>query len=451
MDYQGKRVGIIGFGINNAELLPWLQERGAQVTILDKNQNLEIPVGIESRLGEHYLDSLTDFEILFRSPGVPFLTPQIQAALVAGVIVTSQTQLFLEECPCRVIGVTGTKGKGTTASLIKSMLDVAHLHGEIPGTTHLAGNIGVSPLGLLSTLHDDDWIILELSSFQTQDLKKSPHIAVILNITEDHLDHHKDLAEYHNAKRNLVRHQDGDDYVVINHDSDVAMSFLDVTSAQPYFYSGQQPVEPGAFVRNDQVIITFPLEPNTPVVSLTDLKIVGKHNLENVAAAATCARLTGASVKSISMGAEAFAGLPYHIEFIAQKQGVDFYNDSFSTNPTSTIAAINSFSQPITLILGGSSKEADFTELITKISASPVQTVICIGQEGQRLKTLISSATDSVNVIEGGSTMAEIVHLASSLTKTGGIVLLSPACASLDMFQDYKDRGAQFTEAVKNL
>lgn len=451
MDYRGKYIGIIGFGVNNAELLPYLQERGAHVMVLDKKPDIAVPTGVESVLGENYLDNVTDFDILFRSPGLPFLTPQIQAAQVAGVIVTSQTQLFLEECPCRVIAVTGTKGKGTTASLIKSMLDVAHLHSEVSGHIYLAGNIGVSPIGLLGTLTNEDWVILELSSFQTQDLKKSPHIAVILNITQDHLDHHKDIGEYHDAKRNLVRHQDGDDYVVINHDSEVAMSFLDVTSAQPYFYSSKQPTEPGAYVKNDAVILNFPFEPNTKLVEASDIKLLGKHNLENIAAAAVAASLTGASFNSIKLGAETFSGLPYHTEFIAEKKEVKFYNDSFATAPDSTIVAIRSFDQPIILILGGSPKGANFSELISEIKTSTVKTIICIGIEGRRFKSEFAPQAGDIHLVDGGKTMTEIVHTAANHAKSGEVVLLSPASASLDMFKDYKDRGKQFTEAVKTL
>ncbi len=452
MDYQGKRVGIIGYGVNNKELLPLLQERGALVTVLDMDESLATELtNVDHRLGEHYLDSLTDFEIVFRTPRLPYLSPQIQAAQAAGVLVTSQTQLFLEECPARVIAVTGTKGKGTVSSLIKTMLDTAHLHGEVPGNIYLAGNIGISPIGLLPQLQSDDWVILELSSFQTQDLKNSPHIAVILNITQDHLDHHKDLAEYHEAKRNLVRHQDGDDYVVINHDSEVAMSFLDVTSAQPYFYSSKQPTEPGSYVKDSTVFLNFPLEPNTKLVGASDVKLLGQHNLENIAAAATAARLAGADFDSIKSGAETFSGLPYHTEFIAEKEGVKFYNDSFATAPDSTIVAIRPFTQPIILILGGSPKGADFGKLISEIKTSSVKTIICIGIEGQRFKSEFATKAGDIHLVEGGKTMTEIVHTAATLAKSGEVVLLSPACASLDMFKDYKDRGKQFTEAVNSL
>ena len=451
MDYRGKRVGIIGFGVNNSELLPFLQERGAHVTILDQNPNLITPPGIEKVLGEHYLDQLTDFEIIFRTPRLPFLTPQIIAAQAAGVIVTSQTQLFLEECPCRVIAVTGTKGKGTTASLIKSMLDVAHLHGEIPGRVYLAGNIGVSPIGLLDQLVNEDWMILELSSFQTQDIHNSPYIAVILNVTQDHLDHHRSVDEYHEAKRNLVRHQDGDDYIVVNHDSDVAMSFLDITSAQPYFFSDQQPVKPGAYVKDGSVFVNFDLDYNQLLTTKDEIKLLGLHNLSNIAAAAVAAYLAGASLTSIKLGAEKFEGLPFHIENVGTKDGVTFYNDSFATNPDATIVAIKSLSQPIVLIVGGSSKGADFTEMIRAIQDSTVKTVICIGHEGRRIKTLLVSLGNSIDIIDGKTTMTEIVHQAATIARSGEVVLLSPACASQDMFKDYKDRGQQFTDAVKQL
>lgn len=452
MEYTGKKVAIVGYGVNNAELLPFLQERGALVTVLDMDTSLESTlINVDHRLGEHYLDSLTDFEVIFRTPRLPYLSPQIQAAQAAGVIVTSQTQLFLEECPARIIAVTGTKGKGTVSSLIKSMLDVAHLHGDIQGNVYLAGNIGVSPIGILDQLQPEDWMILELSSFQTQDLKHSPHIAVILNITQDHLDHHKSLSEYHEAKRNLVRHQSGNDYVVINKDSEVAMTFLDVTSAQPYFYSGQNAVTPGAYRKDTNVTIDMFDTNDTPIVNSSELKIPGNHNVENVAAATVAARLAGASIESIKLGATRFQGLPFHIEFIAEKNGVKFYNDSFATAPDATIVAIKSFTDPITLIAGGSSKGADFTELAKAIASSSVEHVIAIGQEAEAITRSITELSPHTQVIQGGDAMAEIVKQAAEARDGAGIVLLSPGCASFGMFKSYIDRGQQFTHEVESL
>lgn len=449
MDYTGKRVAVVGYGVNNAELVPLLRRRGASVTVLDRDMGLAPKLaGINHRLGEHYLDDLTDFDILFRTPGVPFLHPQLQAAATAGVVVTSQTQLFLAECPARVIGITGTKGKGTTASLIRTILDVARLRGEVSGSIHLAGNIGVSPIGLLDRLAPTDWVILELSSFQTQDLKHSPHIAVILAISQDHLDHHRSVAEYHEAKRNLVRHQTGDDYIVINRDSPPAMSFLDVTGAQPYFFSGARAVEPGAYVRGDAVYAAFDLIPNQKVVALDETRLLGQHNLENIAAATVTAFLAGATVSTIHDGVVSFAGLPFHLEFVAEKNGVSYYNDSFSTNPDATIVALKSFDRPIILIAGGSSKGADFGRLAETVNASTVKNVICLGEEGPKITAALASV--GFRAVTAGQTMRDIVGQAADLARDGDIVLLSPGCASFGLFTDYKDRGRQFTQAVKD-
>lgn len=452
-DYTNKKVAILGYGVNNAELVPWLQSHGASVTICDKNALLsqDLP-DVSYQIGPDYLKNLTEFDFLFRTPGLPYLTPEIQAAKQAGVVVTSQTQLFLEQTSARTIGVTGTKGKGTTASLIEAMLQAARHRDEIAGNVYLAGNIGVSPISLLKKLASSDWVILELSSFQTQDLTLSPHIAVILAVTQDHLDHHKSLEEYVAAKRNLVVHQGANDYVVVNHDSPTSMSFLDATHARPYLFSSRAIVETGAYVTpegdirlhlSEQVAVT--------VCRAAEIKLPGRHNLENIAAATVAAALAGAGVESLRHGATTFEGLPHHLQLVATKRGVRYYDDSFSTNPTSTIAALRSFVDPQTIILGGSSKGADFTELVNELKQSSVTDVILIGKEGARLKPLLREASGSWHLHDGGATMTDIVATAARVTKRGGIVLLSPAAASLDMFSNYKDRGDQFAAAAQAL
>lgn len=456
MDLKDKKVALLGFGVENQALLPYLLEQGAVVTICDRNEELAAGLpNVAARLGNDYLENLTDFDVLFRSPGLPFLTREIQAAKQAGVIVSSQTKLFLELCPAPVIGVTGTKGKGTTSSLIETILQQASAVGEIAGKVYLAGNIGQPPITMLSSITAKDWVVLELSSFQLQDVTTSPDIAVVLNVTVDHLDHHRDEAEYISAKKNIVRYQTPGDFLVVNLDSLTSMLFADETPAQTYFYSREKSVDQGAFVEhrlgNDAVVLRLPTLGESEICPVADIQLVGAYNLENVTAASTAAALAGASVASIRHGVTTFTGLAHRLQLVSEVNGVKYYDDSKATTPDSTAAAILSFDQPIVLIVGGSSKGADFSELIDALGASSVKQIVCIGEEGQRIAELLEEQGSPLPVIIGGQTMTEIVAQAAAVSESGDVVLLSPAAASFDMFANAEDRGNQFQAAVRAL
>lgn len=457
-----KNIALLGYGVENKALLKHLlalEKAGAptKITILDRDDSvsLNLPAGVSAKTGKDYLKELNDFQIIFRTPGIPYLSREIQQAKQAGVIVSSQTNCFLEMCPSTVIGVTGTKGKGTTASLVKTMLDQAKGNGELAGNVYLAGNIGQPPMTILNDLTKEDWVILELSSFQLQDLKRSPGIAVVLDVGVDHLDHHRDAAEYISAKQNIVRYQTLGDFIVLNRDSLTSVLFAAESPAQAIFFSAKNAVDVGCFVQrrlgNEQIILRLPGREESVICAVKDVQLFGAYNLYNLTAALAASALAGASLKSLSAAARLFKGLPHRLQKVATVEGLDFYDDSKATTPESTIAAFLSFDQPVTLILGGSSKGADFTNLIEELRTSRVENVVCIGQEGERLQQLIGAAVLPQVVVPGGTTMTEIVQNAVSLTPQGGVVLLSPAAASFDMFDNAEDRGEQFQAAVATL
>lgn len=451
-DFHNKKIAILGYGVNNAELGPFLIKRGAQVTICDKNESLPSPpFPAELRLGADYLKNLTDFDIIFRTPGLPYLTPEIQDAKEAGVVVTSQTQLFLEECPAKTIGITGTKGKGTTASLIESCFGAAKQTGEFRHEVYLAGNIGASALSLLEKLTADDWVILELSSFQLQDMTISPHIAVVLNITSDHLDHHQTVQEYREAKIPIVKYQSDSDYAVLYRDNESVAKLAYQTQAQLAYFSRYEPVEAGSFIDGENIILRKPEFQDEIVCSIRDIKLTGGYNLENVTAAVTAATCTRLSTQAIRQGVTTFAGLHHRLEFVSEKQGIRFYDDSKATTPEATIAAIQSFNHSITLIVGGSPKGADFNPLILAVKDSTVESVIYIGEEGEKINRLLEENQIPVKRIPGGVTMKEIIQKAIENTSPGGIVLLSPAAASFGLFKNAEDRGDQFQQGVREL
>src|SRR3989338_4651090 len=225
MEFRDKKIALLGFGLENQALMLYLRKRGADITICDQNLNLKKIDGLKYRLGADCLKNITDFDIVFRSPGIPFLRPEIQEAKKAGVLVTSQTKLFFEECPAKIIGVTGTKGKGTTSVLLFKILQRAKKAGHFSGHVFLVGNIGRPAITILEKAQKNDWVIFELSSFQLQDLDKSPQIALVLPISADHLDHHKDLEEYIESKRNIVAHQTEKDFAIVSDDNEISADF----------------------------------------------------------------------------------------------------------------------------------------------------------------------------------------------------------------------------------
>ncbi len=456
-NWKDKRVAVIGLGVEGISSVRYLCEKGASVTVLDERESGEIDEEIRDELrllnvtlmtGGTSLDNLGQYETIVRSPGVRFLRKELQEASAAGVSITSQTQLFLDECPCPVIGVTGTKGKGTTASLIYEMLKKSELD------AYLGGNIGLPPFSFLNKLTPQSKVVLELSSFQLHDVVTSPHIAVVLMITPEHLNYHTDMEEYVEAKRNILRFQTTKDFAVINrdylpsHESDI------VTDGKVFYVSRERDgVSQGCFVKNNAVWITMQ-GAEWKIIDVEKIKLLGKHNLENVCAAVMAATLAGAAKNEIESVLMSFTGLPHRLELVAEKNGVRYYDDSFSTTPETAIAAIETFSVPEILILGGSGKKSDFTELGTVIAkAKNIKAIIGIGEEWPRMKAQLqlSNFKSQIPLIEGATDMRTIVAAASKIATPGDVVLLSPACASFGMFKNYKERGELFKEEIKAL
>ncbi|MEK7142914.1 MAG: UDP-N-acetylmuramoyl-L-alanine--D-glutamate ligase [Patescibacteria group bacterium] len=475
--FKNQKVGILGLGEENIALIDFLIKAGIKVVICDQKTKDELgdyykkvknwPV--QFRLGPHYLDNLKDFKIVFRSPGIPYLNPKIQAAKIAGVEISSQTKLFFELCPCPIIGVTGTKGKGTTASLIYDILmrkseilnpkfQTRLAFGEprransklkiLNSKIYLGGNIGNPPIEFLEKLTKNDIVILELSSFQLQDLDCSPHIAVVLDIKIDHLDYHRDEKEYIEAKRNLVRFQTKKDFAAINADYFTSIEFASLTKGKVYWFSRRKSVDQGTFWQDKNLILRIN-DQDISIIKADQIKLLGEHNLENAAAAALAGFLAAAEINTIKNAIIDFKGLKHRLEFIRVLDGVSFYNDSYSTTPETTIAAIRSFKQPIILLVGGSDKRADYNFLIQEIEKSSVRIVINIGQTGKKIIEKIT--LPNIEIFNKIHTLEQAVNLAVQKSKKGEVILLSPASASFDQFQNYQQRGEIFKSLVNKL
>lgn len=405
------------------------------------------PLGVEFLLGPDYLSRLAEAEVIYRSPGVPPSLPEIQAAAAAGVVLSSQIKLFFDLCPAPLIGVTGTKGKGTTTLLIAEMLRGG------PRRVFVGGNLGIPPLDYLDELTPEDLVILELSSFQLQDLHRSPHLAVVLNVTADHLDYHGTRQEYLRAKQAIVRHQTAADVAVVNADYPEAAHFADLTPARVLFFSRRGAVAPGVYVEEEQVWLHLE-EPKQRLCAVSEVRLRGRHNLENLTAALAAAGAMGAEWDRLRQVAQTFPGLEHRLEPVGEIDGVSFYNDSFSTTPETAIAALQSFTEPLLLIAGGSDKGADFTALAEEIVRRPVKRLVLIGDTAERIATAVQAALERssgrrLEIVYGGRTMDEIMAAAVAGAAPGDVVLLSPACASFGLFQNYKDRGQQFKAWVQ--
>jgi UDP-N-acetylmuramoylalanine--D-glutamate ligase len=464
LEFQNKKVAVLGLGIEGIALAKFLELKCQSITLLDRATEEELMArddakalleliqnnNFEKKLGPDYMDNLSDYEVVYRTPGIPYLDPKIQEAIKRGALIGSQIKLFFDLCSCPIIGVTGTKGKGTTSSLIFEMLKAGGKN------TFFAGNIGHPAINLIDELKSTDIVVLELSSFQTQDLTKSPHIAVVINITVDHLNYHKDEREYVAAKESIVKYQRSDDYAIINQDYLTSFEFASLTPGKIYFFSGRNSVDEGAFVRKSQIgsfgEVVLRTEAKDEVICRGDeVNLVGPHNLENIAAASLAAFISGVSIQDISKTAKEFSPLPHRIEFVREIEGVKFYNDSYATNPDPTMAAIRSFTEEKILILGGSSKGAAFDELAREIVISNVAGVVLIGDEALNIRNSLVKLNFDGEIFDAGKDFSLAVRNARKMAKSGDVVIFSPSCASFDMFKNYKDRGNKFKEVVAGL
>jgi len=448
---SGKKIAILGFGLEGASCVNYLGARN-QIFIIDQKSKDQIDDYLWKKLKvkdikflwRNKLPKALDVDLVVRSPGVRPDSPQIKELLGEKTQVTSTTNIFFDECPSPIIGVTGTKGKGTTATLIYEILR------KKSKSVFLAGNIGTPVLEILPKLKKDSFAVLELSSFQLLDLKKSPHLAVILMVTSEHLDWHNNQDEYIDAKKPIVSYQTKNDFAVVNADFANSKEIVRNTKSKIYYFSTKKRTN-GVYLKGRKIVST--IKKFEEICDVSKIRLVGKHNIENVLAAVAVSKIYSAKNDDIVKVLTAFKGLEHRLELIAEKNQIQFYNDSFSTTPETTIAAIESFKNKKVLILGGSSKKSDFSNLAEKIvSDSSIKAILLIGQEAQRIKNSITRYGDFAgNIIDGGENMKKIVKRAFSVAESGSIVLLSPACASFDMFKNYKDRGENFKTEVQRL
>lgn len=446
---RGKRIAVIGMGVSNTPLIRMLLRSELNVTVRDKAkrervgetaQELE-SLGARLILGEKYLENLNE-DIIFRTPGLSPNTPELKKAAERGSELTSEMELFFRSCPCKLIGVTGSDGKTTTTTLIAEFLKAAGYN------VYVGGNIGRPLLPDVDGMEPEDVAVLELSSFQLMTMDQSPQVAVVTNLSPNHLDYHGSMGEYIAAKENIFLHQEEDDRAIFNLDNQVTRDISKGAKGHTVFFSRREHPEEGVYLR-DGAIWLANRQGSREVLPLGDILLPGDHNVENYMAA--IAAVDGmVPDKCVREVARRFKGVEHRIELVRELDGVKYYNDSIGTSPTRTIAGLHSFQQKVILIAGGYDKGIPFISLGMEI----VERAKALVLTGDTAKAIRQSVEQAPGYAPGMPDILEVddftdaVNAAKSLAKPGDIVILSPACAAFDRFKNFMERGKRFKEIV---
>ncbi|MGA9643528.1 MAG: UDP-N-acetylmuramoyl-L-alanine--D-glutamate ligase [Terriglobales bacterium] len=456
MDLKDKRALVVGLGKSGVASALFLNAHGARVTVSDSKPEAELrneillllEHGIAVETGGHGDRTFRDQDLIVVSPGVPFDSPQLVQARSLGESVIGEIELAARFLPGPIAAITGANGKTTTTALAGEILAASKL------PVLVGGNIGTPAISFVDQATAKTWIVLEVSSFQLETIVNfRPRIAVILNITPDHLDRHKTFANYIGAKARIFENQRAEDFTVLNADDPTTVGLAERTLAQRFLFSRKKEVGAGAFVRNGIIFFRSP-ERRTPndqrleveIMPLSETPLKGAHNLENVLAAICIGMLAGCPPEHIRHAVQNFKAVEHRLEFVAQVAGVDYFNDSKATNVDATIKALESFPANIHLILGGKDKGSDYTVLNDLLRAR-VKRVYTIGAAAAKIESQIQGATE----IDRAETLETAVQRASASAVPGDVVLLAPACASFDQFQNYEHRGTVFKEVVQSL
>ncbi len=448
-----KKVSVIGIGVSNIPLIKMLVSLGAIVTAHDKRDKEAlgetydelISLGVKFALGEDYLKLIPDdADYIFKTPGIRFDIPEIANKVETGAKLSSEMNLFFDLCPVPIIAVTGSDGKTTTTTLISELLKK---EGYI---CHIGGNIGIPLVDKTEEIKKTDKVVLELSSFQLHTINKCPHIAVVTNVTPNHLDWHKDINEYEMAKKNIFLNQTDNDITVLNYDNKVTRGFAKETKNH-IFFSRKHTLDNGICLFENNIVLYENGKIKETILDINTIKIPGMHNVENYMAA-ICATLGMVSVDTIRYVAQNFGGVPHRIELVRELDGVKYYNDSIASSPARTTAGLISFGdKKVILIAGGYDKKIPF-DGFGEVVCNHAKELILIGATSDKIEAAVKNAENYNNLpIHKENTFKKAVLKAKSVAKDGDIVILSPACASFDLFKNFEERGNTFKDIVNSL
>jgi UDP-N-acetylmuramoylalanine--D-glutamate ligase len=451
--YAGKQAVVVGIGVSNMPLIRYLVGKGAQVTACDRQPEANLgeraeelrALGVALATGDGYLAPLADHDLIFLTPGIPKHLPEIVAARERGATILGEVGLVLAACRAPIIGITGSAGKTTTTTLVGAILQAAGRD------VHVGGNIGTPLIERVETIAPDAAVVLELSSFQLQLTGgRSPHIAVITNITPNHLDVHASMDEYVAAKQNIYRHQAAGDTVVLNHGDELVRSFAAEAAGRVVFFSrhGDPGTETCAYRRGDELVWRYRGQ-EFPTLKVGEIQLLGVHNQENILAAMAVAYLAGASMQAVRQVVTTFTGVEHRLEPVRELDGARWYNDSKATSPAEAVAALETLAAPIILIAGGSDKGIPFDPMAPLV-ARKVKALVLTGPTAPKIAEAVRRAGYG-GVIHHAPDMAEAVRLARTESAAGDNVVLAPACASFDAYRSFEERGRHFKRLVADL
>ena len=450
---KGKKIAFCGIGKSNLPLIYKFIEKGAEVYACDRRDRSQLAPGqaeeLESAgakliLGDGYLNNL-NVDIIFRTPGMNYFLPELTEARKKGIVVTSEMEVFFDLCPCKIFAVTGSDGKTTTTTLIATMLK------EQGYTVHLGGNIGTPLLPIIEEISENDIAVAELSSFQLISMRKSPDVSVVTNVAPNHLDVHKTMDEYIDAKKNIFMHQNAFTRTVLNADNEITASFADEVRGTLSYFSYNSPVSRGAYLDGDDICVA---DKNgvVKIMNKHEIRIPGEHNVENYLAAIS-AVWGYVDVETIVKVAREFGGVEHRIEFVREKDGVRYYNDSIATSPTRTIAGLKAFNQKLIVLAGGYDKHIPFDPL-APYAVEKIKVLILTGPTADAIEKAIRSDKNFDNCgmkILRSENLEQSVKMAHEIAKEGDIVSLSPACASFDAYPNFEERGNHYKKLVNEL
>lgn len=446
---KGKKTAVVGIGVSNRPLIDFLISMEARVSAFDKKTEDQLgsfanelkSKGVELILGENYLEELKGFDVIFKTPSMRFDHPCLAAERERGAYITSEMEEFVRHCPAKVFGVTGSDGKTTTTTLIYKILK------EQGYNTWIGGNIGTPLFSHIEEINENDKVVLELSSFQLMTMNVSTDVAIVTNLSPNHLDIHKNMEEYIEAKENIFKFQHGDDLLILNKDNEITNSMAGAARGRVMQFSIKEKIDDGAYFKDGTLFIK-----DSPVCKLEEIKLMGMHNVENLLAA-FCAVSSDASIESMRNVATTFNGVEHRNEFVRELNGVKYYNDAIATSPTRTLAGLNSFAKPVILIAGGYDKKIPF-EPLAEGAYTKVKALILVGKTKYLIKEAFEKVMeDNKHVMDiiMTDTLEEAVNKATGVAKIGDIITLSPACASFDMFPNFEAKGNAYKDIVIKL
>ncbi|MDD2376944.1 MAG: UDP-N-acetylmuramoyl-L-alanine--D-glutamate ligase [Clostridia bacterium] len=456
-EIYGKKVAVIGIGVSNIPAIEYLNSLGAVITACDKKIKLGdecsklFDLNLSFNLGENYLSDLTSYDYILRSPGIKPFTKELEEAKDKGVQIISEIELLVSLCPCKIIGITGSDGKTTTTTLVSKFLKEAGFN------VYLGGNIGIPLFSKLDKINKNDIVVVELSSFQLMSMKESPTISCITNISPNHLDYHRSFEEYVLSKANIFLHQKNG-IIVLNADNNFTTQYLNLIklnniNSSVRKFSVIDKVKEGVYLDKGYIVSNINGK-YEEIAKISDVKLVGIHNLANICAAASCViDITGTD--AITSVITTFRGVEHRMELFRTINGVNWYNDSIGTSPARTIAGLLSFDDKIILIAGGYDKNIPYDE-IGKYIIDNVKILILIGKTAPKIEKAVldeklKQGIDNICEIVNFSTLEECVTYANNISKSGDNVVLSPASASFDMYKNFEERGDYFKMLVNNI